>query len=424
MLMYRQFLLLCFVATSSLSLFAQNTISTRDLLGQQRVVSTAVPFLNITPDARSGGLAGTGIATSPGAAAANFNAAKTAFMAEPLVVGLNYTPWLRSLGINDINLSYVGAAVRIDELSGAAFDLRYFTLGDITLTDNFGGTIRTTRPYELALSGHYARKLSEDFSVSLGGRFIVSDLASGITQGGTTTKVGTAFAADASVYYENDEQVLFNRDAILRIGGGLTNLGNKMAYSSSADRDFLPMQIRVGTSVEVEIDEYNAVMVGLDINKLLTPTPFVLEYDNSGQPVIDTVTGENKIAFGEDNRNKPVVAAAISSFSDAPGGFKEELREINPSLALEYIYNNQIFARAGYFYEHPTKGNRQYMTVGAGIKYNVLQIDFSYLIPTSAGLNGARSPLANTLRFGLSLHLSDKYNTPKSSRQPNTEPFN
>jgi hypothetical protein len=398
-------ILLCFITVGLYAQGGNSGISRAQLLGQQRVITSAVPFLTITPDARSGGMGDVGAAISPDASSAFWNAAKTPFATQDLQIGASYTPWLRALGVNDINLSYLSAVNKIDDESAISLDLRYFTLGDITFTDITGNTIRNSRPYELATGLGYARKLAKNFSLALSGRFILSDLASGITVGTSQTRPGTAFAADIATYYQKPE--VFVDDDLLSFGAVIQNIGNKMAYTSSAQRDFLPTNLKLGVAYYYPIDEYNAITFALDVNKLMIPTQPVYQFDSLGRLVYDG-DGNPVILEGKNSEDIPVIQGMIQSFSDAPGGFTEELREFNPSVGVEYSYNKQVFARAGYYYEHPTKGNRQYMTFGVGLKYNILNVDFAYLVPTALGINGARSPLENTLRFSLLFNIATK----------------
>jgi len=370
---------------------------------QSRVITTAVPFLLITPDARSGGLADAGVAISPDANSIAMNPAQLAFLSEPLAVSASYTPWLREL-VPDINLSYLSVAKKIDNFSGFGASLRYFTLGNITFTDNSGNTLREFSPNEFALDLGYARKLSEHFSIGVAGRFIYSNLA-GVTtlSNGSTTNAAIAFAGDISGYYTKKVKVSgYNGE--LTYGFNISNLGNKITYTDENDKDFLPQNLKVGTALHLVIDDYNEITGTIDLNKLLVPTPPVYKTDSAGNPITNLRSGGLEILAGQ-NPKVPIIQGAVQSFYDAPGGFKEEMAEIDPSIGFEYWYDKQFAVRAGYFYEAPSKGDRQFVTIGVGIKYRVIQIDFSYLVPATSQLNVQHSPLENTLQFTLQFFL-------------------
>jgi hypothetical protein len=374
---------------------AQNSqLTTDELLGQLNTITTAVPFLLITPDSRAGGMGETGVATTPDVNSIHWNAAKLAFAPKRIGLGVSYTPWLRAL-VPDINLAYISFYMQPDKRSAFGASLRYFSMGSITFTDVVGNTIGQFRPNEFAFDFAYSRKLSEYFSAAMTVRLVRSNLTNGITVGGQDTRPGTAVAVDMSAYYHNDDLKLSGKPTTFMAGLAITNIGNKISYSTSIQKDFIPINLRLGAGMSVKADDYNRIGFQLEFNKLMVPTPPVYEIDPAtGSPKI--VNGQYVIAAGKDP-NRSVPEGMFGSFSDAPGGFKEEMREINIATGLEYWYNETFAVRAGYFYEHPTKGNRQFFTLGAGIKYNVFGLDFAYLIPT----NAQRSPLQNTLRFTL-----------------------
>lgn len=374
---------------------AQTALTTDQLLGQINTITTAVPFLLISPDSRSGGMGEVGVATSPDANAIHWNASKLAFSQKKMGFGVSYTPWLRAL-VPDINLAYLSFFAKKGKDQAFAGSLRYFSLGNITFTDVVGNTIGQFKPNEFALDFGYSRKLSDKFSAGMTGRFIHSNLTGGINVQGAATKAGTSFAVDLSGTYRNDEIKLSDKKSEIMAGINISNVGAKISYSNTANKDFIPINLRLGSTLTTHMDEYNDLSFSLDINKLLVPTPPVYELDSTGSPKINPQTGQYIIAAGKDP-NRSVASGIFGSFSDAPAGFKEELREINISTGMEYYYNKQFAVRAGYFYEHPTKGNRQFFTLGAGLRYNVFGLDFAYLIPT----NRQRSPLENTLRFTL-----------------------
>lgn len=353
--------------------------------GRINVVTTAVPFLRISPDARSGGMGDAGIATLPDATSVFWNLSKIPFAQNRSEVTLTYTPWLQGLGLNDVYLLSAAGYHQIDDLQSVAASLRYFSLGTIQFTDNLGNNLNKGRPREFAIDAGYARKLSESVGVGIALRFIHSNLASGQSASGSTYKAGTAVAGDLSIYGDNTEG---GSTSGLNWGVTLSNLGSKISYTNDAsERDFIPANLGLGAAYVNVIDDVSKITFALDVNKLLVPTPPALGDE------------EALSAYHE----KGVVSSWFSSFSDAPGGFSEELKEFQISAGAEYSYNDQFMFRAGYFYEAPTKGDRKYFTVGAGLNYNMFGLNFSYLIPTNSGYN--RNPLSNTMRFGLTFNL-------------------
>ena len=356
--------------------------------GQECVttIQTAVPFLTITPDARAGALGDAGLALSPTAAASYFNASMLAFSDKRLEVQANFTPWLRALNLNDVYLADLLGYGKLNDRETVHASLRYFSLGTIDFTDVNGQPISTGKPYEMSVAAGYVRKLSDEWSAGLTGRYILSSLANGLTVPGTTEEIGNgqSFAADISASLVKDLN-LGNRGATLRSALVFRNIGSKITYTNNLQRDFLPTTLGLGGSLETFFDDFNSLTIALDFNKLLVPSPqseFV-DADNNGVA---------------DYLDQSPIEGLFSSFGDAQGGFDEELREINISTGLEYWYADQFAARVGYFHEADTKGGRQYLTVGVGVRYNVLGLDFSYLVPTTQ----VRNPLDNTLRFGVS----------------------
>ncbi len=356
-------------------------------------VTTAVPFLRIAPDARGGSMGDVGIATSPDAASIFWNNAKNAFLEDNSGLAITYTPWLSNL-VNDIFLAYVNGFWKIDELSTISGSLRYFSLGNITFTDQNGQVLQDFRPNEFAIDAGYARKLSDNFSVGLTLKYIFSNLASGQFVNGIPIKPANGLAADISLFYTTEFE-MGDKDAFLNAGLNIANIGNKVTYTSSAERDYIPSNMGLGVSLGVNFDDYNKLALAIDFNKLLVPTP-------------DT-TDINPANGIFDYKELGPISGAFSSFSDAPNGFSEELNEITIGTGLEYWYNNQFAVRGGYFFEDPTKGGRQFFTLGLGLRYNVFGLDFSYLIPSS----NQQNPLDNTLRFTLSFDfqaLADQQN--------------
>ncbi len=372
--------------------FNQNT---DEWLGQQsslNTITTAVPFLMIAPDARSGALGDAGVSSSPDVYSMHWNPAKYAFIEKDMGFGISYSPWLKAL-VPDINLAYVNFFKRLDQEQTIAASLLFFSLGDITFTNDVGDPLGTYHPNEFSLDFAYSRKLSENFSASVAARFIFSDLTQGQFVGGSETHAGTSIAADVSFYYRK-EVSFTNTNGILAIGTNISNIGSKISYSNNV-KDFIPTNLRIGPSLTLEMDEYNSIAFMVDVNKLLVPTPPVYEVDPvTGQPVVG-VDGRPTIAAGKDP-DVSVIGGIFQSFFDAPGGFSEEMREFSISTGVEYWYDKQFAIRGGFFHEHKSKGNRKFFTLGAGIKYNVFGLDVAYLIPLEQ-----KHPLENTLRFSL-----------------------
>jgi Type IX secretion system protein PorV len=349
------------------------------------VVTTAVPFLRISPDARAGGMGDVGIATSPDANSSFWNIGKVAFNESKAGAGITYTPWLKDLGLNDVYLLSAAGYAKLDDLSAISGSVRYFSLGNIQFTDNLGNDLSTFRPREFGVDFGYSRKLSDKMGVGVGLKFISSNLASG-SVGGTTYKTGTTVAGDLGFYYNSANDL----GQGWTFGATMSNLGGKIGYTDNAtQRDYIPANLGLGTTYTRVFDEQNKVSFGLDINKLMVPTP---PADPATQAQIDKY------------RSKGVLGSWFSSFGDAPGGFGEEIKEFQASIGAEYTYNNQFSIRAGYFNESKTKGNRKYFTAGVGVKYNVFGLNFAYLLPSGNGVN--RNPLSNTLRFSLIFDLS------------------
>lgn len=360
---------------------------------QLNTITTAVPFLLISPDARSGALGDAGVASKADANSIHWNPSKLAFVEEDAAFSFTYSPWLRNL-VGDISLSYISGYKRLNNRSTIGASLRYFSLGEINWTDNNGISQGTFKPNEFAFDVAYATKLSDQFSFGMGLRYINSNLTTGIPVEGQSTKPGRSVAADVSAYYENDDVQVGDKDAIFRAGINISNIGAKMTYTETADPDFIPINLKIGQATTFILDDYNEITILTDLNKLLVPTPPIYDLDNE------------TIIAGRDPRNIGVASGIFGSFSDAPGFdanedgviddgsvLTEELREISYSVGMEYWYDQQFAVRMGYFYEHPTKGNRQYFTMGIGLKLNVFGLDLSYLVG-----GGQQNPLANTLR--------------------------
>ncbi len=379
------------IAVFSLNSFAQ--ISKSQLAGQMNPIISSVAFLTIAPDSRAGAMGDAGVATSPDIHSQHWNAAKYAFIESSSGLSLSYAPWLRGLGINDINLLYLAGYKRLDDQQVISGSIRYFSLGEIIFTDFEGTAQGNYNPNEFAIDATYSLKLSEYLSGALGFRFIRSDLTGGRSfSGGAETKAGTAGAADLGFYYQRDAN-FSDKTGQYAFGLNISNIGTKITYSDDVPSDFLPAILRLGGRLTLDMDEYNSFSFTLDLNKYLVPTPPI--YSDDDPDVIE---------YGMDP-DVPLFTGIIQSFYDAPGGAKEEMNEIFYATGVEYLYREQFAIRAGYFHENENKGNRKYFTMGVGIKLNVFGLDFSYLAPTS----GQQSPLANTVRFTLTFDF-DKYN--------------
>ncbi|MGC9352199.1 MAG: type IX secretion system outer membrane channel protein PorV [Mariniphaga sp.] len=352
-------------------------------------ITTAVPFLSITPDSRAGGMGDAGVGTTPDLSSQHWNPAKYTFMESEMGVSLSYSPWLRAL-VDDMNLAYLVGYKKIDDVQTVSSSLRYFSLGDIMFTSEFGEFMGQQSPNEFAIDLGYSRLLSEVFSGSVAVRYIRSDLTGGQLINGVESKAGNSYAADVAFYYYNEFRAN-RRDNIFSAGINIQNIGAKISYTDGEVKDFIPTMLKLGASYTSELDQYNKFTFAFEANKLLVPTP----------PKDTTLFEEGAVIYpGGINSDKSVIAGIFSSFGDAPGGMKEEFQEINLSVGVEYWYNNQFALRAGYFYEHENKGNRKFLTAGAGFRMNVFALDFSYLLPTQRN-----HPLENTLRFTLSFDV-------------------
>ncbi len=383
--------MLCVFAGFPIFSMAQNTPSKSNILGQINTITTAVPFLMISPDARAGGMGDAGAASSTDVNSIHWNPAKLVFADKKIGVGISYTPWLRKL-VPDINLAYVSWYYKPKENAAYGGSLRYFSLGNIDFTTETGEPNGSFRPNEFALDFAYARKLGEDFSGGIALRYIYSNLTGGVTVGNNASKAGQAVAADISALYKK-EITLSGKEADFSAGIAITNIGSKVSYTETGTKDFIPINLRIGPSLKLKLNEFNDIAFLVDFNKLLVPTPPVYSDE------LDAGTNEYLILAGKDP-NVGVAKGIFQSFSDAPGGGKEELREVNIAGGIEYWYDKQFAFRLGYFNEHKTKGNRKYFTMGIGLRYNVFGLDFAYLIPTEQ-----RNPLENTLRFTLTFNF-------------------
>lgn len=346
------------------------------------VVTTAVPFLRITPDAVANGMGGVGIATGPDVNAIYWNQAKLPFTKSKGAITANYSPWLKEWS-SDMYLASLAGYYKISDEEAIYGAIQYFNPGNLQFTDNNGNHLQSYKPNEFGVNVGYSRKLSERIGLSLGIKYIRSDLARGV-QNGQSFKPGNAVAGDLGLYYDLRDK----EENGWSFGATLSNLGTKISYSKNGnDNNFIPANLGLGISYSRVINDQNKILFGLDVNKLLVPTP-----PNAGD-------SQALVSY----QNKTVVGSWFSSFGDAPGGFKEELKEFQVSIGAEYWYNDQFAIRAGYFYEDKTKGDRKYFTAGASVRYNHVTLNFSYLVPSGNGIN--KNPLANSLQFGLSFRF-------------------
>ena len=396
---------LCFLLLTVGDAAAQLTPGQAAQTVQINAITTAVPFLTIAPDSRSGALGDAGVALSPDGNSLHWNPAKMAFMEDDVEFTMSYAPWLREL-VDDMNLAYVSGVRKISPRQAFGGALRYFSLGNITFTDESGTTIRDFKPAEFSLDAGFSQRFTDRFGGGVTGRFINSNLTGGTNVLGANSKPGRSVAVDVGLFYTNPRAQLAGKKGVFNLGMNISNIGAKMSYTESADRDFIPANLRLGTAYELFVDEYNSLTFTVDANKLLVPTP----------PILDQESGTEIVSGYDDNIG--VATALVQSFYDAPGVvdfnddgtytlqpgsvFREELREYNLGGGMEYNYNDVFAFRTGFFNEHYSKGNRQFITLGAGIKYTVFTVDLSYLISTRL-----QNPLANTLRFTLRLQFAD-----------------
>lgn len=345
-------------------------------------ITTVIQMLRIAPDARGAGMGDAGIAASPDVNSMYYNSSKLAFVEEDFGLSLNYTPWLTNIGIDDIYLAYVSGYYKIDEMQTIGADIRFFSYGHIDFTDINSNSLGSSKPQDLSVGISYNRKLNENLSAGITGRFIYSDLASGLElSDGTAIFAAKAGTVDLSFTYQKELKGN-GKKKDLRLGLAITNIGNKISYTREANRQsyFLPGNIGLGGGLDIHLDDHNTISFLVDFNKLLVPSPTPIE--------------PNGVDY---NHDKPLFSGILGSFSDAANGFSEEIKEVAISTGIEYWYDRQFALRAGYFYESSFKGGRKYLTLGAGLKMNIFGINLSYLVPTS----NQRNALDGTFRFSL-----------------------
>ena len=360
--------------------YSQNSTPGSVLSGQQgdrNPITVAVPFVGFAPDSRASGMGDVGVATSPDANSVHWNNAKLAFIENDLGFAFSYSPWLGKI-VDDMSLNYLSFYKKINQTQAFGASLRYFDLGEIQKYNESAIFEGVENPNELAVDATYSRKLSDRMGVGVTMRFIWSNIAGDLTNA-PDAKAGTSVAVDFGWYY-TQPLLLSGRNSEISFGAHISNIGQKITYSSANNENFIPANLRLGTAFKTDLDAYNTITLALDLNKLLVPTP-------------------DEIA----NNNPSLLSGTFGSFGDAPRGFEEELEEITASIGLEYWYRNLFAVRAGYFYEHENKGDRKYITLGTGFRYQIFGFDFSYLIPMEQN-----HPLADTLRISLLFNLDQK----------------
>ena len=377
----------------------------------RRVITTAVPFLIIAPDARSGAMGDIGVASMPDAASAHWNPGKYPFIKNDYGFSLSYTPWLGKI-INDMSISYASGYYKINRERTVGMSMTYFDLGNIVFTDNSGNTTGDFNPKEFAIDATYAQRLTEEMGLGVSLRFIYSNLTGNAWNTTNDAQAGTSVAADLGWYYDHNF-IFSGNNSNVSVGAAITNIGNKMTYSDAKNLEFIPTNLRVGSAFTSNLDPYNKLTLEVDFNKLMVPTPPIYKFDQNGQIVYDS-NGNPVISKGKDP-NRSLISGMFGSFGDAPDGFPEEIKEISMGTGIEYWYNDLFAARGGYFLESADKGNRKYFTLGLGLRYKQFGIDFAYLIPQVHN-----NPLAETLRFSLVMNL-DTYKQQESIKEDDSK---
>lgn len=377
------------IFVSIISLLVSVSMKAQDKRNMFNPVNTSVTSQTIAPDARAGGMGDVGAATDPDVNSQYWNPAKYPFTISRAGVSLNYTPWLRQL-VNDIDLAYMAGYYRIGEHSAVSGSFRYFSLGEVSTNENIRADDpgMTINPYEMSLDVAYSLMLSEKFSIAAAVRWIYSDLKYDFTE---DTSPGSAFAADLALYYQS-YPMISGHECQLGLGMNISNIGSKITFGGSDYSEFIPTNLRLGASLKYPIDNYNAITIAADANKLLVPT-YPKQEDGES-------TEDYQHRLQKDYYDVSSISGIFKSFGDAPGGFKEEMEEIQWSVGAEYTYNDRFAVRAGYHHESENKGNRKYFTVGAGFKMSAFQLDAGYVIATAKS-----NPLDQTLRFSLSFDL-------------------
>jgi hypothetical protein len=388
----KNFLLGVFVL-ATFTIYAQNSVIISGQDPSRRVIITAVPFLNFAPDSRHSAMGDVGVATTPDVNSAHWNSGKLAFVDQKMGFSLSYSPWLGKL-VNDMSVSYLTGFFKIDNNSAFGFDLRYFNMGDVRLTDELGNPLGEFNPRDIAIGGTYSRKLSSNLGLGISARFIHSNLSGSISSvGGSESRPGISVGTDVGLFYTKPT-FAGTKEGNFSWGVNLSNIGPKITYNSADDLDYIPTNLRIGTAYSLNLDPLNTITFALDFNKLLVPTPPIYATNEDGS--LETDRNNNLIIESGKDPNRPLISGMFGSFTDAPRGFSEEMQEIVISFGVEYMYNDKFAVRTGYFYENPNKGGRRYFTMGVGFDLKKLGFDFSYLVPQTQN-----HPLAETLRFSL-----------------------
>ena len=387
-------LFICALFAAITSTQAQVNVAGQDT--SRRVITTAVPFLLIATDARAGAMGDVGAATTPDANATHWNIAKLAFIKNDIGFSLSYTPWLAKI-INDMSLSYLTGYYKINKEQSVGLSLSYFDLGNIQFTDVTGEPLQNFNPREFSFSGSYARLLSENMSIGVTLKYIRSNLTGNVFSSNNDGQAGVSIAADIGWYWNKD----LGQNSNLALGATITDIGNKITYSNEEQKEFIPTNLRFGGAYRMSLDPYNSLTFALDFNKLMVPTPPVYVVDDNGRVIYDQ-NGNPQIARGKDP-DRALLSGMFGSFTDAPDGASEELKEVMIGGGIEYWYRDLFALRGGYFYENFEKGDRKYFTMGLGLRYNVFGIDFAYLVPQKK-----EHPLAETLRFTLHFNFNNK----------------
>ncbi len=366
--------------------------SSKQISGQINTVTTMVPFLGITPDSRMGAMGEAGVASfKPDANSVFWNAANLVNAEKKFQLGLSYQPWLAKL-VKDVGLSYLSGYYKLSDKSVVGGSFRYFSLGDINFTDITGNPTGNFRPNEFSIDGMYALKFNRKFSMGVNLRYIYSNLLGNRTSSGSSSNPGTSIAGDISLLYKSNVKI-GGKDARWQFGTNIQNIGSKMTYTTSEKKDFIPTNLKIGAGLELDIDDFQQINFLFDVNKLLVPTrPYYLKNFMGG----DSLDANQNLVFQGQDPNVSPLQGMVQSFTDAPGGAREELNEYTFSFGMEYWYDKKFALRTGLFYEAATKGNRKYVTAGVGINYKTLQINGAYLIPLVS-----QHPLQGQLRFSL-----------------------
>ena len=393
---------LFFAILISSSLMAQLTREDAAEIVQINTITTAVPFLQMTPDSRTSGLGEAGLGLLPDANQLHWNPSNLAFGEDDLQASISFGPTIREL-VPNMYLAYLAVYGKLNDRQAIGGSIRYFSYGEIAYVDSNGALIQLYKPKDLAIDFTFAQKFWKHWSGGISARYIVSYLNGGNNVGGAETEAGQSFAIDLSMSYVNLESRLGSKDLDIVAGFTFSNIGSKMYYTdtsmfntNSSEKDFLPTNLRLGSGFNLHLNDKNQLSWEINLNKLLVPTPPIYARDSTGTIIKDS-EGNDIIEAGRDS-HVGVAQGMIQSFYDAPYGFSEELKEITLSTGIEYWYAQLFAVRAGYFYENPFKGNRQYITLGAGVRYHVFSLDFSYFISTQQ-----RNGLDNTFRLTLML---------------------